>query len=376
MPKVIEKSSSVKVPAALGFKMPAEWEKQEATWLAWPHNVETWPGKRLARVEETYLQMLEGILPNQKVNLLVCNSKTGELVKKRLETMSIRTKNLVLREVENVDAWIRDYGPTFIKSTDHSPRTTEKKLKNKLVDSRPSTVGSDKAYVKWIFNAWGSKYASLMEDTHVFSDTSLIPYPCFDAGIVMEGGSIEVNGVGTCLTTEQCLLNKNRNPQLSRKQIEKYLCDYLGVSHIVWLKEGIVGDDTDGHIDDIARFVNADTILTVFEEDKKDENYPILKENYEDLKKAIDQDGKKWNIVKLPMPGVIADGDVRLPASYANFLLANEVVLLPTYGHKNDKAAVKILQELFPKREIIPIRCNDLVYGLGAIHCVSQQESL
>ena len=213
-----------------------------------------------------------------------------------------------------------------------------------------------------------------MEDTHVFEDKSLIPYPCFDAGIILEGGSIEVNGAGTCLTTEQCLLNKNRNPQLSRKEIERYLKDYLGVSHMVWLKEGIVGDDTDGHIDDIARFVDKSTILTVFEDDPKDENYELLKENYEDLKHAVDQNGKKWNVVKLPMPGVVADGDVRLPASYANFLITNASILLPVYGHKNDKEAARILKEFFPKKEVLPIRCNDMVYGLGAIHCVSQQE--
>lgn len=349
--KTSEKSPKTKLPAVLGYEMPAEWAKQESIWLSWPQNVETWPGKRLARVEEAYLQMIEGTLPGQKVNLLVQNDAVGAAVKKRLEKMGIKTSNLVLKSVPTVDSWIRDYGPTYIKN------------KN-----------GEKAWNKWIFNAWGSKYASLMEDTHVFEDKSLIPYPCFDAGVVLEGGSIEVNGAGTCLTTEQCLLNKNRNPHMSRKEIEQLLKDYLGVSHIVWLKEGIVGDDTDGHIDDIARFVDKNTILTVFEEDETDANYHLLKENWDDLKKSVDQDGKKWNVVKLPMPGVIADGDVRLPASYGNFLITNASVLLPVYGHKNDKKAAQILKEFFPKKEIISIRCNDMVYGLGAIHCVSQQE--
>jgi agmatine deiminase len=332
--------------------MPAEWEPHEATWLSWPHNVETWPGKRLAKVEDTYLQMLEGLLPNEKVHLLVAGLTEAGKVEGRLKKMGIRTKNLILHLIPTVDTWIRDYGPTFVVNRDKE----------------------EKAWNKWIFNAWGGKYPSLMEDTHVFEDKSLIGHRNFDVGIILEGGSIEVNGAGTCLTTEQCLLNKNRNPKLSREEIENYLKDYLGVSNIVWLGEGIAGDDTDGHVDDITRFVNPSTILTVFEEDAKDENYHPLKENWELLKSAEKPSGGKWEVLKFPMPGKIADGNIRLPASYANFYIANGVVLVPVYGHKNDNRAVKILQELFPKREILPIRCNDLVYGLGAIHCVSQQE--
>lgn len=339
-------------PAALGFHMPAEWETHESTWLSWPQNTETWPDKRLAKVEETYLQMLEGLLPGEKVHLLVRDQTVGAAVKKRLERMGIRTNNLLSHPIATADTWIRDYGPTFLKSAEK------------------------KAYIKWIFNAWGAKYPSLMHDTHVFEDKSLIPHDCFEPGIILEGGSIEVNGAGTCLTTEQCLLNKNRNSRLSRNEIEQTLKDYLGVSHIIWLKEGIAGDDTDGHIDDIARFVNSDTIVTVSEENERDANYEILKQNWEDLQHAETQAGKKINVVKLPMPGVVTDGDTRLPASYANFLIANQAVLLPVYGHKNDQAAIRILKELFPKREVLPIRCNDMVYGLGAIHCVSQQEPL
>ncbi len=357
--------------------MPAEWGPHAATWLAWPHNIETWPDKRLARVQETHLQIMEGLLPNEKVNLLIRNSAEGQSVKKRLEKMSIRTANLILHEVSTADAWIRDYGPTFLKKHITGPGPH-------LAPTRwgPGPVsrdrGPDKAYIKWIFNAWGGKYDSLREDTHVFSAAKiggpLIPHPCFEADFILEGGSIEVNGAGTCLTTEQCLLNKNRNPKLSRAQIEKNLKDYLGVSHIVWLKDGIAGDDTEGHIDDLARFVDRSTVLTAFETDPKDVNHEILKKNWEDLKKSVDQDGKKWNVVKLPMPGVVADSGTRLPASYANFFIANGVVLLPVYGHKNDQEAARILKDLFPKREIISIRCNDLVCGLGAIHCVSQQE--
>jgi agmatine deiminase len=338
-------------PAALGFSMPAEWAPHEAAWLAWPHNVETWPGKRLAVVEEIYLQILEGLLAGEKVHLLVNDAKERDYILKRLSSRRQNTRNLLLREVPTVDAWIRDYGPTFIKDK-----------------------SGKKAWNKWIFNAWGSKYESLMADTKVFEDSSLIPYPGFKLDIVLEGGSIEVNGEGTCLVTEQCLLNSNRNPGLSREKIEGYLRDYLGVEQILWIAEGIMGDDTDGHIDDIVRFTGPRTILSAFEDNTSDENYPILKDNWDRLESFSDKKGRKWELVKFPMPGKLMDGDVRLPASYANFLIANGIVLLPVFKHKNDERAVKILKELLPKHEIIPINCTDLVYGLGAIHCISQQE--
>lgn len=354
------KSSILKVPSAppalQGYVMPAEWETHEATWLSWPHNVETWPGKRLAQVRDVYLQMLEALLPGEKVRLLVNDEAEKEQVLKFLKP-KINLNNLELHKIPTVDAWIRDYGPTFVKKKDGA-----------------------RAWCKWIFNAWGGKYASLMEDTHVFSllkkgsAAELINAPCFPLNINLEGGSIEVNGEGTCLTTEQCLLNKNRNPQLSKSQIEKHLRDYLGVSQIIWLNEGIVGDDTDGHIDDIVRFVNKNTILAVREKDTKDPNHEILEENWERLKHAKDENGKPWNLAELPMPGPVVDGDVRLPASYANFYIANKAVLLPVYSHRNDKRAAQILQEFFPKHEIASIECSTLVYGLGAIHCVSQQE--
>lgn len=364
-----------KTPASLGYHMPAEWERHEATWLSWPQNTETWPGQRLARVEETFLQMLEGILPGEKVHLLVRDEAMGASVKKRLEKMSIRTSHLIFHSVPTADVWIRDYGPTFIKkkSIDHSPQSIEKN-KNKSMVYGLWSMDSAKAYIKWKFNAWGGKYPSLIGDTQVFKNTSLISYPCFDAPIILEGGAIEVNGAGTCLVTEQCLLNKNRNPQLSREEIERHLKDYLGVFHVIWLKEGMVGDDTDGHMDDLARFVNPSTLLAVFEEDERDVNHKILKENGEVLKRAVDQDGKKWDVVKLPMPGSVRDREGRLPASYANFFIANQAVLLPVFGHKHDQEAAGILRDYFPKREILPIPCGDLIYGLGAIHCVSQQE--
>jgi len=331
--------------------MPAEWEPHESTWLAWPHNEETWPGPRLAEVVFIYVRMLEALLPHEKVNLLVTGPREEEQVRALLLKDRIGMQNLIVRHAPTADAWIRDYGPTFVTKADQ------------------------KAWCKWMFNAWGGKYAPLIGDTNVFSakNHGFIPNPCFDAGFVLEGGSIEVNGQGTCLTTEQCLLNKNRNPQFSREVIEEKLRDYLGVSQVLWLEEGIAGDDTDGHIDDITRFTAPDTILSAWEEDEDDENYEILRRNWERLQNSADLKGRKWRLVKFPMPGAAADGDVRLPASYANFYIANNVVLLPVYGHKNDRRAADILKELFPKRVIVSIHCNALVYGLGAIHCITQQ---
>ncbi len=198
--------------------------------------------------------------------------------------------------------------------------------------------------------------------------------PCFTPGIILEGGSIDVNGKGTLITTEQCLLNKKRNPDLSKKEIEFFLMEYLGVKKVIWLKEGIAGDDTDGHVDDIGRFVNPFTLLCAYEDDKDDENHAILKNNYDILKNSTDQDGNRFNIIKLPMPGFVGDGERRLPASYANFYIGNDVVLVPVFGHENDQKALNIVQDCFPTRKAVGIHCFDLVHGLGTIHCVSQQQ--
>ena len=364
-------------PSALGYRMPAEWEPHDATWLSWPHNQETWPGKRLSEVQEIYFQMLEAILPSEKVHLLVCDEREQEEVTVRLQRRQINSKNLIYHRAPTVDVWIRDYGPTFLtlgsssNSNDFSPSPLSSPPK------RGRGQDEGKAWCKWIFNAWGGKYPSLIKDTGVFSKgRGLIPYPCFETDLVLEGGSIEVNGEGVCLTTEQCLLNRNRNPQLSRPEIEKYLRDHLGVSHIVWLAEGIVGDDTDGHIDDLARFVNTTTILAAHEENEADENYPILKKDWELLEKVRDQQTRKWDLIKLPMPGKVMNEGVRLPASYANFYIANRTVLLPIYDDPCDREAIGILKEVFPDRLIIPIPSKTLIDGLGAIHCVTQQEPL
>ena len=341
-------------PFALGYRMPAEWEPHEATWLAWPHNKETWPG-RLREVEQIYLEMILALTPQEKVCLLVDDDRARDRVAAWVSRRGAVEKNIVYYLIPTVDAWIRDYGPHFIlKSSD-----SRKKI----------------AFVRWIFNAWGMKYESLAKDNQV-SDSlaSLLGMPVFRPGLVLEGGSIDTNGAGTCLVTEQCLLNPNRNPHLSRPRIEEALRDYLGLTHFVWLGEGIEGDDTDGHIDDIARFVNPTTVVTALEADSRDRNEIPLRNNFKRLQRSTDQNGKRLTVIPIPMPGRIEEKGVRLPASYLNFYIANGVVLVPIFGHANDAIALEILQNLFSQRRIVGIRSEALVLGLGGIHCVTHEE--
>ena len=345
------KQFSGKTPRESGFRMPAEWEKHEAIWLAWPHDPTTFPS-RVENAEEAYVQIVKNIHDGERVNLFVIDDAMQQKATNLFQKAQINLEKVSFFQFDYADVWFRDYGPTF------------------LVNEKRNL-----AMVHWIFNSWGEKYEELLKDKQIPDIINRkMQIPCFEPGIVLEGGSIEVNGKGTVLTTEQCLLNKNRNPTLTKNQIENYLKDYLGVSNVIWLKEGIVGDDTDGHIDDIARFVNPTTIVCAVEEDKNDENYAFLMENYEILLNSIDQDGKKMKIVKLPMPGRVGETDKRLPASYANFYIGNKTVLVPIFGHKNDKIALSILQEQFPERKVTGINCADVVYGLGTIHCITQQQ--
>src|SRR5207253_392327 len=225
------------------------------------------------------------------------------------------------------------------------------------------------AMVKWIFNAWGDKYDDLLADNRIPHEINkAFRLPVFEPGIVLEGGSIEVNGSGVVLTTEQCLLNRNRNPQLTRSDIEKYLMEYLNIEKVWWLREGIAGDDTDGHIDDIARFVDENTIVCAVEDDASDQNHKILKENYDRLRELVK------NVIPLPMPGYVGDQEARLPASYANFYVGNDAVVVPIFGHRNDERAIGIIKECFPSRKVVGVHATAMVHGLGTIHCCSQQE--
>ncbi len=339
------------------FAMPAEWEPHQATWLSWPKDPITWPN-RVPKAQEVFVQMIEALTPHEQVHLLVNDETAHQEVQKKLQGRKVKTENLLIHSIPTVDAWIRDYGPIFLKRVDDNKTT------------------SPLLMTDWIFNAWGKKYEALLPDDIIPQKIApLLDLPLLEPGFVLEGGSIDVNGRGTLLTTEQCLLNKNRNPQLSQKEIENVLKKFLGVRHILWLGEGIVGDDTDGHIDDITRFVRPDTILTALEEDPSDPNHHPLQENLKRLKLMKDQDGRAFNILTLPMPHPILDDEgKRLPASYANFYIANRVVLAPIFGNSQDEKAIQILQRVFPDRKIIGINCQDLVWGLGAIHCVTQQQ--
>ena len=255
------------------------------------------------------------------------------------------------------EPWCRDHGPIFL--------------------TRENKGAHVRAIVEWGYNAWGGKYPPFdLDDAIPQHVAKMRGLPLFSPGIVMEGGSIEVNGQGTLLTTTACLLNKNRNPQLNQGQIEKYLRDFLGVKQILWLGEGIVGDDTDGHIDDLTRFVNKTTFVTVLEEDPVDENYGILQENLKMLRTMRDPHGRPFRIVELPMPGAVEYDGQRLPASYANFYIANGIVLVPTYRHKNDAVALEILQKEFSNRRVIGVNSTELIWGLGSFHCITQQEPI
>lgn len=378
--------SANKTPVELGFYMPAEWRAHAATWLSWPKDPETWP-ERIPQVENIFLQMMAALAPNETVNLLVDGEETEQSVGVRCKFAG--GGNIRFHRIPTVDSWIRDYGPNFLVSDPVSDKLQF------VVDSpsKPPAKANDKlkfigqwdgyglAFNDWIFNAWGNKYEELKQDDSIPQRLeSFLKARRFEPGIVLEGGSIEVNGAGCVLTTEQCLLNPNRNPHLSKSEIEQYLKDYLGVAKVLWLGEGIVGDDTDGHIDDVARFVAEDTIICAVEDDPLDANYELLQDNLKRLQKMSDARGRAFEIVTLPMPGVVGGASTdkrnleRLPASYANFYIANNVVLAPVFGHVNDARALETLEQVFPDRRVVGINCEPLVWGMGTIHCVTQQQ--
>jgi agmatine deiminase len=333
--------------------MPAEWEPHRGTWLSWPHKEASWPGK-FEPVPGIFSRMVRHLADQEEVHINVAGPGMEQDVRRLLADAGADSGNIFFHYNPTNDAWCRDHGPIFVQRSHQG---------------RP-----DEAIIDWDFNAWGGKYPPFdLDDVVPTRIATELDIPVFHPGIVMEGGSIDVNGQGTLLTTEACLLNPNRNPQLDRAEIEGYLRSYLGVSHILWLGDGIVGDDTDGHVDDLTRFVDPTTVVTAVEDDAADENYEPLQENLERLKGMSDQEGRPLRVVPLPMPGPVWHDGHRLPASYANFYIANGIVLLPTYASDRDEEARDTLQGLFPEREVIGIDCTDLVWGLGAFHCVTQQ---
>lgn len=335
-----------------GWRMPAEWEPHAATWMSWPSRADTsFPGgDHHDRVLPVFLEMIRAITSSERLYLNCTDPADRAYVEAHLDAAT--KQNLVLTDIPAVYPWCRDHGAIFI------------------VNDELGEV----AATSWKYNAWGGKYPEAFPDDGISRAMArVLGVQEFDAGLVLEGGSIDCNGCGTVLTTESCLLNPNRNPHLSRQQIEQQLHDFLGFEKVLWLHDGIVGDDTDGHIDDITRFINPETVLTVVEDDDNDPNYQPLEENYQHLCGMTTEDGSPLNVITLPMPApVIIDGE-RLPASYANFYIANTVVLLPVFGDPRDAEALAILGEAFPDRRIVPINSRELVWGLGSFHCLTQQ---
>ncbi len=333
-------------PRALGFRMPAEWEPHEATWIAWPHNRDDWPG-RFAPIPWVYAEIVRKLAPVERVRILVDGLASEQAARRILRKADANLAAVDFFHAPTDRVWTRDYCPLFVKNR-----------------------AGEIALTKWGFNGW-AKYPDYTKDAAIPATLqAALKLRAWEPGLVLEGGSIDVNGRGLLLTTEECLLSpvQARNPHLDRRQIEQALGDYLGVRRVVWLRNGIAGDDTHGHVDDLARFVNAGTVVIASEPDRSDPNYEPLRENLAILRK------QPLRVVKLPMPAPLVFDGRRLPASYANFYIANGLVLVPTFNDPNDRVALNTLARVFPDREVIGINAVELVWGLGTLHCMTQQQ--
>lgn len=342
------------------LRMPAEWEPHEATWVAWPHNESDWPGK-FTCIPHIYAEVVRNLARAEKVHIIVNDAAAERRARKVLSECESLASSVNFHRWPTDRVWTRDSGPIFVRN------------------------GKKLAITNWQFNAW-AKYPDWKNDDllpdHVSDLLGIDEFvPAAIKGgkihrLVLEGGSIDVNGRGSMLTTEECLLStkQQRNPGLSRKDLEAAFEKYLGILNVIWLGSGIAGDDTHGHVDDISRFVGPRTVVTAIEPIPRDKNHAPLKQNFARLKAATDQDGKRLEVVELPMPSPVVQRGQRLPASYANFYIANRAVLVPIFGDANDRLALNILAEVFPTRTIVPIYCRDFIWGLGAIHCMTQQQ--
>jgi agmatine deiminase len=339
-------------PASLGYSFPPEWSPHAGTWLSWPRPEGISFPDKYHTVPENLARIVREIATREAVHINVPNGNYRQIVTQQLAEHGCPLRNVHFHFIKTNECWCRDHGPAFV-------------LKGKKA-----------AVVDWGFNAWGGKYPPYDDDDAVPTNVAKeLKLPVFYPGIVMEGGAVDFNGAGTILTTTDCLLNKNRNPSLSKARIEKYLKDFYGQKHVCWLTGGIAGDDTDGHVDDLARFIDPRTIVVGVEDDPKDENYRVLQSVLRQIEKLRDQDGRSFRIVQIPMPGVIEYDGQRLPATYVNFYFVNGALLVPTYrNRKNDLRAIEILQSHLPKRKVIGIDCMELIWGLGAIHCLTQQQ--
>jgi agmatine deiminase len=349
------------LPASLGFRMPAEWEPHAATWIAWPHNRTDWPGK-FDSIAWVYAEIVRHLAHSERIEIIVQSAGHERAAKKVLQSADVSLNNLRFHRWRTDRVWTRDYGPIFLKNNDGEVGLTD-----------------------WHFNAW-AKYRDWHRDDRIPARIAkALKLPVFRPTlnlngrrreIVLEGGSIDVNGRGTLLTTEECLLGRKqqRNPGITREQLERLFADYLGVQNTIWLGSGIAGDDTHGHIDDIARFVREETVIAAIEANRRDPNHAPLEENLRRLRAATDQNGNALEVLELPMPRPVMFRRQRLPASYANFYIANRCVFVPVFNDPNDRLALNILAEVFRDREIVPIYCGDFILGLGAIHCMTQQQ--
>ena len=362
-------SDSPQLPAKLGYRWPAEWERHASTWLSWPRNPATWPD-HFQSVPAEFATFVRTLAQFEPVNILA----GGQAVMQQARELVGDVPHVTLHDIETNDAWCRDHGPTFLQSRSPlrgAPPSSVGRQEWHATESRPTL-----ALVDWEYNAWGGKYPPFDKDNQVPRKIAeLQGGRLFAPGIILEGGAIDGNGLGTVLTTKSCLLNPNRNPQLSQADVERYLRDYLGVSKVLWLTGGeIAGDDTDGHIDQIARFVSPRTVVVSVCDDPKDDNYAPTRLNWNELCNMTDQDGQPLSLVPLPLPAAkFVDGQ-RLPAGYCNFVFANGGVVVPQFEDAADAQAIKILQELLPDRRVVGSPSLNLIWGLGSFHCLSQQE--
>lgn len=348
-------NSQQATPKQLGYYFPAEFASHRATWLSWPHKEDSWPGK-IHSIYPYYARFVKELTLSEQVCINVSDESMRHFAIGCLQQAGVDLEKVKFYFHPTNDAWCRDHGPAFLVN----PNATQKKI-----------------VVDWNYNAWGNKYPPYdLDDVVPTLIAKELGLPVYYPGIIMEGGSVDFNGAGTLITSESCLLNPNRNPHLNREQIEEYLYSYYGVDQILWVKDGILGDDTDGHVDDTVRFVNEDTIIVVVEEDSNDENYQLLQKNLGDLKRMRLLNGKQMNIIELPMPDEIFYEGQRLPASYANFYIANTTVIVPTFRGKKDQTALDIISGCFRERKVIGIDSTEIIWGLGSFHCLSQQEPL
>jgi agmatine deiminase len=366
-------------PSELGFRMPAEWEPHAATWIAWPHNREDWPGK-FAPIPWVYVEIVRLLSRSEPVHIVVRNGAMKRRAAARLRVARVDLERIRFFKAATDRVWLRDSGPTFVVRDRDAP-AADVGQREREADDRIGRI----ALVEWKFNAW-AKYKNYRNDRRLpgrVSNWLRLPawIPRVEQGgkqvrVVMEGGAIDVNGRGSVLTTEECLLGEvqARNPGLGRADVERVLADYLRARHVIWLGRGIVGDDTHGHVDDLARFVDPHTVVTVVEPHTEDPNHGPLQDNLQRLRAARDQDGEPLRVVELPMPRPVWFKRQRLPASYANFYIANSMVLVPTFNDPADRIALDTLAQVFPGREVVGVHCGDLVLGLGTLHCLSQQQ--